>query len=353
MGLFLGYTRAAAARYSFLLAVPAVLGSGFFQAYEALTGDVAGESVSWGPTILATVIAFGVGLTRDRLAAALPGPGQLHAVRRLPDRAGPAGPGAGRDRRPRPDLSRGSRPLRFAAVTTVLLLRHGRTTANTGGVLAGWTPGVQLDETGAAQVARGGGAAGEGAARGRREQPAGAVRADRRRRGRRAGTSRCRPTTGWARPATATGPAGRSRSWSRSRCGRSCSSTRRPPSSPDPRGRGSRRPRPGRWPPSGSGTPSSAPDAVWLACSHGDVIKAILADALGLHLDQFQRIVVDPASISVVTYTETRPVRRPRQRHRRRRLRADPAAPQAPSPQGLVRRRRRRRRGRDRLNWPL
>ena len=37
-------------------------------------------------------------------------------------------------------------------MTTVLLLRHGRTTANTGGVLAGWTPGVQLDETGTAQV---------------------------------------------------------------------------------------------------------------------------------------------------------------------------------------------------------
>jgi broad specificity phosphatase PhoE len=37
------------------------------------------------------------------------------------------------------------------------------------------------------------------------------------------------------------------------------------------------------------------------------VIKAILADALGLHLDQFQRIVVDPVSVSVVTYTETRP----------------------------------------------
>ncbi|MGH3978354.1 MAG: histidine phosphatase family protein [Pseudonocardiaceae bacterium] len=46
---------------------------------------------------------------------------------------------------------------------------------------------------------------------------------------------------------------------------------------------------------------------VWLACSHGDVIKAVLADALGLHLDGFQRIVVDPCSISVVTYTETRP----------------------------------------------
>jgi undecaprenyl-diphosphatase len=63
MGLFLGYSRAAAARYSFLLAVPAVLGSGFFQVYEALTGDVAGEGESWGPTALATVIAFGVGLT--------------------------------------------------------------------------------------------------------------------------------------------------------------------------------------------------------------------------------------------------------------------------------------------------
>jgi probable phosphomutase (TIGR03848 family) len=48
-------------------------------------------------------------------------------------------------------------------------------------------------------------------------------------------------------------------------------------------------------------------DAVWVACSHGDVIKAILADALGLHLDQFQRIVVDPCSISVVRYTPTRP----------------------------------------------
>ncbi|MFD2091393.1 undecaprenyl-diphosphate phosphatase [Blastococcus deserti] len=63
MGLFLGYSRAAAARYSFLLAVPAVLGSGFFQVYEALTGDVAGAGVAWGPTALATVIAFGVGLT--------------------------------------------------------------------------------------------------------------------------------------------------------------------------------------------------------------------------------------------------------------------------------------------------
>ena len=48
-------------------------------------------------------------------------------------------------------------------------------------------------------------------------------------------------------------------------------------------------------------------DAIWVACSHGDVIKAILADALGLHLDQFQRIVVDPCSICVVRYTAARP----------------------------------------------
>jgi probable phosphomutase (TIGR03848 family) len=48
-------------------------------------------------------------------------------------------------------------------------------------------------------------------------------------------------------------------------------------------------------------------DAIWVACSHGDVIKAVLADALGLHLDQFQRIVVDPCSVSVVRYTATRP----------------------------------------------
>ena len=47
--------------------------------------------------------------------------------------------------------------------------------------------------------------------------------------------------------------------------------------------------------------------AVWLACSHGDVIKAILADALGMHLDLFQRIVVDPCSISAIRYTAGRP----------------------------------------------
>jgi probable phosphomutase (TIGR03848 family) len=49
------------------------------------------------------------------------------------------------------------------------------------------------------------------------------------------------------------------------------------------------------------------PGAVWAAVSHGDLIKAVLADALGMHLDLFQRIAVDPASVSIVRYTESRP----------------------------------------------
>ncbi len=49
-------------------------------------------------------------------------------------------------------------------------------------------------------------------------------------------------------------------------------------------------------------------DALWVACTHGDVIKAVVADALGSHLDSFQRIVADPASMSVIRYTDARPV---------------------------------------------
>ncbi|MEY2246653.1 undecaprenyl-diphosphate phosphatase [Streptomyces sp. BF23-18] len=56
-GLFMGYSRAAAARYSFLLAMPAVLASGVFELKDA----AAEGHVSWGPTAFATVIAFAVG----------------------------------------------------------------------------------------------------------------------------------------------------------------------------------------------------------------------------------------------------------------------------------------------------
>jgi broad specificity phosphatase PhoE len=49
------------------------------------------------------------------------------------------------------------------------------------------------------------------------------------------------------------------------------------------------------------------PGAVWVAVSHGDIIKSILADALGMHLDLFQRINVGPASVSIVQYGSSRP----------------------------------------------
>jgi len=48
-------------------------------------------------------------------------------------------------------------------------------------------------------------------------------------------------------------------------------------------------------------------DACYLVCSHGDVIKAIVSDALGLHLDQCQRIQADPCSLTVIRYTPLRP----------------------------------------------
>lgn len=47
---------------------------------------------------------------------------------------------------------------------------------------------------------------------------------------------------------------------------------------------------------------------LWVACTHGDIIKAVVADAMGLHLDGFQRIVVEPASLSVIRYHPSRTV---------------------------------------------
>lgn len=191
-------------------------------------------------------------------------------------------------------------------MTTVILLRHGRTTANTGGVLAGWTPGVQLDETGQAQVAAVGQrlapvplAAVVSSPLERCQATAGAVLAGRElelQTDDRLGEARYGDWTGrplkelvkeplWkvvqAHPSAAVfpGPEGEGLAQTQARA---VAAVR-------------------EW------NARLGPDAVWLACSHGDVIKAVLADALGLHLDQFQRIVVDPASISVVSYTDTRP----------------------------------------------
>ena len=60
-GLFMGFSRAAAARYSFLLAIPAVLGSGFFELYSSIKDHSLTTTVGLGQTAVATVVAFVVG----------------------------------------------------------------------------------------------------------------------------------------------------------------------------------------------------------------------------------------------------------------------------------------------------
>jgi undecaprenyl-diphosphatase len=60
-GLLMGYTREAAARYSFLLAIPAVLGSGFFQLFKSLDSFGTPGTPTFGATVLATLVAFAVG----------------------------------------------------------------------------------------------------------------------------------------------------------------------------------------------------------------------------------------------------------------------------------------------------
>ena len=69
-------------------------------------------------------------------------------------------------------------------------------------------------------------------------------------------------------------------------------------------------------------------DATYLVCSHGDVIKAIVADALGLHLDQCQRISRRPLLADRDPLHAAAAVPAPAERHRRRRRRPA-AAPRA------------------------
>ncbi|MFV5994021.1 MSMEG_4193 family putative phosphomutase, partial [Streptomyces sp. NPDC056231] len=47
--------------------------------------------------------------------------------------------------------------------------------------------------------------------------------------------------------------------------------------------------------------------AVYVMCSHGDIIKSVVADALGMHLDLFQRIQAEPCSVTAIRYTRLRP----------------------------------------------
>lgn len=194
------------------------------------------------------------------------------------------------------------------------MVRHGRTTSNAQGTLAGWTPGIDLDETGREQVLA------------LAQRLAGIPV-------RRVATSpltRCLQTTDLLLPSWPEAVVSEHEGLGECRYG-SWTGGILTELVKDP-----------LWPviqnqpsavrfPDGDAHPGESiaamaaravatvrevdaqvaadfgPDSVWVAVSHGDPIKAILADAAGAHLDLFQRIVVDPASLSAVLYTPGRP----------------------------------------------
>lgn len=195
-------------------------------------------------------------------------------------------------------------------MATVILVRHARSTANTAGVLAGRTPGVALDETGREQAERTGARLGA--------VPLAAVVSSPLERCRQTaqavvehqageltttledGLTECdygqwqgRPLTElaqeglWAvvqrQPSAAVFPGGESMVAMHARA---VSAVRRLDAAIEA---------------------EHGPEAVWAAVSHGDLLKAVLADALGLHLDLFQRLNVHPASVSLVRYAPTAP----------------------------------------------
>lgn len=189
-------------------------------------------------------------------------------------------------------------------MTTLFLLRHGRSTANTAGVLAGRAPGVLLDETGVEQARK----VGERLA----EVPLVAAITS--------PIQRCLQTTELVlggRTVPVTHEDGLAEcdygDWTgktlKELAGEELWKTvqRHPSAAVFPGGeamtqlyarsvaaiRGTER----------RIRAEHGDRAAWLAVSHGDVIKSILADALGLHLDNFQRIMVEPASLSVINYT--------------------------------------------------
>jgi probable phosphomutase (TIGR03848 family) len=195
-------------------------------------------------------------------------------------------------------------------MTTVLLIRHGRTSANTAGVLVGRTSGIELDETGVKQV-------GELASR-LSGVPLRAVVTSPLRRCRQTaqavlstqsdsclmvvdqGLVECAYGEWTGRPLR---ELSKDKLWSAVQ--HQPSAVRFPGGESmwemSARGIGAVRSWDARM------EAEHGPYAVWAAVSHGDIIKAVLADALGMHLDSFQRIVVDPASISIVRYTAARP----------------------------------------------
>jgi probable phosphomutase (TIGR03848 family) len=191
-------------------------------------------------------------------------------------------------------------------VTTVVLVRHGLTDANASGVLAGWTPGVHLAEKGRAQVE----------ALGERLAPvqfAAIVTSP---------LERCRETAAALAKGRDIKPVVDKRvgeckygDWT----GQPLKTLVKDPLWKTVQAHPSAARFPGEDGESLAETQARAvaavrawnaklgPEATYVVCSHADVIKTIVADALGVHLDLFQRIVIDPASVSIVTYTDLRP----------------------------------------------
>jgi len=195
-------------------------------------------------------------------------------------------------------------------VTTVILVRHGRTAANVDGVLAGRTPGVGLDDSGRAQAAAVAERLGAlplvevvSSPLERTLQTAAAICAAQpgaRRPRRDRGLIECGygSWTGQQLKALAKQPL-----WKAVQHHPSAVRFPDGESMPEMQLRAVTTLR--RW--DGRVTEEHGAQAVWAAVSHGDVIKAALADALGMHLDSFQRLVVAPGSVSVIQYTELRP----------------------------------------------
>jgi 2,3-bisphosphoglycerate-dependent phosphoglycerate mutase len=195
-------------------------------------------------------------------------------------------------------------------MTTVLLIRHGRTSANTAGILAGRSSGVELDSVGHTQVAEVGTRLAGVPLRTVVTSP----------------LRRCRQTSAALVAARDSGcPVHTEQGLVECGYGDWTGKALKDLSKEKLWSTVQAQPSAVRFPGGESMTEMSAravgairswdarmesehgPDAVWAAVSHGDVIKAVLADALGMHLDAFQRILVDPASVSIVRYTASRP----------------------------------------------
>jgi len=199
-------------------------------------------------------------------------------------------------------------------VATLILVRHGRTTANASGTLAGRTPGVRLDEAGERQAGRAGErlakvpvAALVSSPQERCRQTAKALAKAQAAAGRE--TPRILTDRGLAECDYGEWQGGALRELAKERLWKVVQ--QQPSAVEFPGGESMvamqhravaavrRR--------DAAVEAEHGPAAVWVAVSHGDIIKSILADALGMHLDLFQRIQVDPASISIIRYTADRP----------------------------------------------